>query len=276
MGRLLTVLAACVAVGLVTGVVLRITTGYLRSSTSVAVAAIFFVILVSVSMAIVNGVLTARSAVLAETVAIVETLRLQVLRTHQLQWFHQRALARALHGPVQSAVTAAALRLADAQPDGVPRPELVDGVHEDLVRVLDVLSAPEREVLSLETSLSRVVGIWEGLCDITVDVDPVVAGTIEHDAVTRALVIDIITDATANAVRHGRAGSVSIRVSAGGGVVRVVVADDGTPGATPGLQGLGSALLNDCAQEWVFTDTGAGHELIVNLPMSPPGYPALA
>ena len=275
-GRLFAVFVACVVAGLVTGVGLRIVTEQSRSSTSVAVAAIFFVILVSMSMAIVNGVLTARSAVLAQTAASIDELRLQVLRTHQLQWFHQRALARALHGPVQSAVTAAALRLADAQLSGTPRRGLVDGVHADLVRVLDVLSAPEGEVLPLEASLARVVGMWEGLCDISARVDPVAAGIIDGDAVSRALVIDIITDATANAIRHGRAGSVSIRVSWLGGIVRLAVTDDGSPSATPGLQGLGSALLNDCAQEWVLTDTGAGHELIVVLPMALPGFPAHA
>lgn len=275
-GRLFTVFAACVMVGLVTGVVLRVATEHLRSSASIAVAATFFVILVSMSLAIVNGVLTARSAILAQTAASVEQLRLQVLRTRQLQWFHQRALARALHGPVQSAVTAAALRLADTQSDGTPRPELVDGVQADLVRVLDVLSAPEGEVLPLQAGLDRVVGMWEGLCDIAAEVDPVAAEIIEDDAVSRALVIDIITDAVANSIRHGRARSASLTIESVGGGVQVTVTDDGSSTAAPGLQGLGSALLAECAQEWSLTDTGAGHELIVLLPASVRGIPAHA
>ena len=275
-GRIVTVLAASVLVALLNGAFFWFGTRSWSSGTIITIAATFYVILVVAGMAVVHGVLSARTAILDQTVVSVEELRLQVIRTQQVQWFHQRALARALHGPVQSAVTAAALRLADsAQEDGAS-PEIVASVRDDLRNVMDVLHDPGVEVAALDVSLARIVGIWDGLCDISVDVDPTAGQAIEGDPVTRALVIDIVTDAVANAVRHGRARSVSVTIASVGGGVQITVEDDGSSTATPGLQGLGSALLTECAQEWSLTDTGAGHELIVLLPGSARGIPTPA
>ena len=275
-GRIVTVLAASVLVALLNGAFFWFGTQTWSSGTIVTIAATFYVILVVAGMAVVNGVLAARTAILDQTAASVEELRRQVIRTQQLQWFHQRALARALHGPVQSAVTAAALRLADSAQEEVAPRGLVSTVRDELRSVIDVLHDPSDEVASLEVSLARIVGMWEGLCDVAVAVDPHARQIIDDDAVTRALAIDIITDAVANAVRHGRARTASVTIASMDGGVQITVTDDGSSTATPGLQGLGSALLSECAQAWSLTDTGAGHELIVLLPGSQRGIPALA
>ena len=55
----------------------------------------------------------------------------EIARANQTQWQQQRALARALHGPLQSAVNAAALRIDAAVRTGSVTTELVDArAHE--------------------------------------------------------------------------------------------------------------------------------------------------
>lgn len=262
--------AACVITGLVVATFLLLAAGEWSTPGSLAVAAATYVIGVSAGMATVNGVLTARTTVLDETAAAVAELQVQVVRTRQLQWFHQRSLARAVHGPVQSAVTAAAFRLADAAQDGEQHPDLVESVRTDLMEVMDVLRSPQGEVMDLDASLERVVGMWEGVCEVSATVDAESAGRVAADVVVRACVIDIVTDAVSNAVRHAKARVVAITVAAEGDSVRISVRDDGALNPAPGREGLGTALLNECAQSWALTPTGSGHVLTAVLQCSAP------
>lgn len=264
--RIGAVFGACLATGLVIGFTLWALAGSWPSAEAIAFAATFYVVVVSFGMAVVSAVIAARSALLADTGLAVERLRQQVLHTRQLQWYHQRALARALHGPVQSAVTAAALRMADASRDGEMTPELVDIVRDDLVRVLDVLHSPQSDVSTLDGSLARIVGMWDGVCDITTSIDESAAEAVERDPVVRACVTDVVTDAVSNAVRHGNAKSIAINVTQDDNLIVVTVTDDGQSTSEPKGGGLGSALLDECARAWSLTSTGSGHILTAQLP----------
>lgn len=264
------VLAACLLTSVSVGLTLVFGSGEWPSPVALGASAATYVFGVSMGMAIVNGVLAARATVLTETAAAVEELQAQTLRTRQLQWFHQRSLARAVHGPVQSAVTAAALRLADAAHDGESDPDLVESVRTDLMDVMDVLRSPQGEVMDLDASLERVVGMWEGVCEVSATVEAESAGLVAADVVVRACVIDIVTDAVSNAVRHAKARVVAITVTAESDSVRITVRDDGALNPAPGREGLGTALLNECAQSWALTPTDSGHVLTAVLQCSAP------
>lgn len=266
--RILAVFAASAVVGVGIGVVMFVLATPWPSALQISYAVSFYVTVVGAGMAVVSGVSASRTSLLKETERALEELRQQVLRTRQLQWYHQRALARALHGPVQSAVTAAALRMADASRDGSLTQTLVDSVHDDLVQVLDVLQIQHQEVSTLDASLDRIVGMWEGVCAVTTFVDEVAAGSIAYDPVMRACIIDVVTDAVSNAVRHGKAKSVSVTLIHNHGLIDISVMDDGAHGPLSESAGLGSALLNECATEWSLSTTAVGHTLRVQLPVN--------
>lgn len=268
-GRVLTVAVACVAVALLMGGAVRLMVGDWSSATSITFAVIFYVFVMTQGMALVNGVLASRAALVADTTEANDQLRMQVVRTRQLEWFHQRALARALHGPVQSAVTAAALRLAGESQKGALPPDLVEGVRTDLVDVLDVLNAPQSEVVQLDESISRIVTTWDGLCEVRARVEDSAAVEIAADLVTRACIIDILTDAVSNAVRHGQATTVSVLLTCEDGTFTIDVEDNGARSSSGESSGLGSALLDECAFSWALAETGAGHRLHVVLPSVP-------
>lgn len=265
LARVALVLGTCLAVGVAIGVIVRVTAGDWSSATSLSIAAGFYVAGVSAGMALVNGALGARAAVLSETASVVEELRRQVLRTRQLTWFHQRGLARALHGPVQSAVTAAALRLDEASRRDAIAPELVESVREDLMRTLDVLADPDPSITSIDAGLARIVGTWDGVCAVASSVDDGAHDVLTKDAVTRASVLDIVTDATSNAVRHGHATNVSIALTCESTTIVLDVHDDGSAPIQATRSGLGTTLLDDCALAWSLTQNGVGHRLHVVL-----------
>lgn len=228
----------------------------------------------SAGLALVSGIVAARDTVLEETAMAVGELRNQVIRTRQLLWFHQRGLARALHGPVQSAVTAAALRLDDAARNDAISPSVVDAVRADLMRTLDVPSDSDASTTSLDDGIARIVGTWEGVCDVNAAIDERSSAVLDTDPVLRACVMDVLTDATSNAVRHGRAAHVTIALTCDAAALALAIQDDGSAPIQATRSGLGTTLLDDCALSWSLTQDDRGHRLQVLLP-TPEGFTSL-
>lgn len=268
-GRLAAVAGSCLAISIAVGGAIRIMVGDWPSGPAITFAGMYYLLVATTGTALIYGVLASRVALLADTARANDELQAQVLRTRQIQWFHQRALARALHGPVQSAVTASALRLAKESQEGTISPALVESVRSDLVSALDVLNAPESEVASIDQSISRIVTTWDGVCEVRASIDDAANTLIADDLVTRACVIDILTDAVSNAVRHGKAEAVSIRISSPLDVLVIDVQDNGTAVAEGLSTGLGSALLDECALTWSLTRRDDGHLLHAVLPLVP-------
>ncbi len=199
-------------------------------------------------------------------------LNWSVVRLRQTQWFQGQALSRALHGPVQAAVTSAALRLDAAVRDGQTTDELAGRIRADLAEVVDVLDVDPAQTPELEDSLARIQGTWEGLSEVRIDVTDAARDLLRADPVAAALVGDLVTEAVSNAVRHGEATVVEVRLD--GSVsqetslrdVVLTVQDNGTP-ATPGARaGLGTSLLEACTLEWGRSTTGSGNVLRAVIP----------
>lgn len=197
-------------------------------------------------------------------------LRLGLARVRQVQWFQQKALSRALHGPMQSAVTSAAIRIDEAIRSGSATVGLIGELRGDLLSTVDVLAAPNEVVSSMSDATDRIVGMWDGVCEVTVEVDRAAAETLAGDEVLRSCVIDVVTEATSNSVRHGRARNVRLSAWMDGPLMVLSVVDDGQhQGIDPrghGSAGLGTRILDECAVDWNRRATGAGSELTVRLP----------
>ena len=87
-----------------------------------------------------------------------------LVRQREVEWFQQKALSRALHGPIQMAVTAAAIRLDASIREGTVQPGIVDSVRHELLAGLDVLHQAPSEVASLQQAIERMRATWEGVC----------------------------------------------------------------------------------------------------------------
>jgi hypothetical protein len=176
-----------------------------------------------------------------------------IARANQTQWQQQRALARALHGPLQSAVNAAALRIDAAVRAGTVTTTLVDAERASILDALDYLPAAAADrIPDLELDFRRIQGTWAGLCDIDIHMPDAVLANIAADPACSSAVTDIVTESCANAIRHGHAEHISVSITQpeSARLVTLEIDNDGTPLDPASPSGLGTSLITDVALEW--------------------------
>lgn len=177
----------------------------------------------------------------------------EIVRANQTQWQQQRALARALHGPLQSAVNAAALRIDAAVRTGSVTTDLVDAERSSILDTLGYLpTAAADRIPDVELDFRRIQGTWAGLCDVAIAMPDDVLANIAADPACSSAVTDIVTESCANAIRHGHATRISVSITQPDSqrLVTLVVDNDGTPLDPTAHTGLGTSLINDVALEW--------------------------
>lgn len=214
-------------------------------------------------------------SVFAWLVALDQGLRLQVAatdsemqaRTARMQhaaasaqsvaYHEERRLSRALHGPVQAAVTSAAMRVEAGDIAGAEQLLL------DAIGHLDTSSADERGV---GRALDDITAAWAGLCEVEVDLAPEAQRAIDAEPPLASAVIDICTEACSNAVRHGDAEHIIVTARRAENSLHLVVRDDGAAGEATSLPGLGSAMLDDVTLRWERRREGDATVLRATLP----------
>lgn len=223
--------------------------------------------------ALIGAALSSRAAAQQETAAELQSLTTQLAKRlvllHQAQWYHQRSLSRALHGSMQSAVTAAAIRLDRALAEGEVSPQLLAEAQASIAQEIDVLGSTTRQPDSLDDVITRLTTMWSRVCTVDFAADDHVRDAISGDSVLRSTVTEIVTEAMSNAIRHGQAEHVSVLLTTSEPDVLVVrVDDDGRVSATAGGPGLGSAFLDDCTSSWESIASQDGHALVASLPFT--------
>jgi hypothetical protein len=232
---------------------------------------IFFVVFLSLA-ATVNAALDADRRI---TIARLETAAVQLRRNlalvNQVRWFQEKALSRALHGPVQTAIAAAAFKLDGALKTGDVTPDLIERLRRDVAREIDVLADVTRYSVPLDVGLQSIAATWDGVCRIEMTVDPEVSALVANDAPLRACTIAIAVESVSNAIRHGKSASVDLRMSADS-AARELILEMETCSPTQaevrpsGPTGLGTRQLYECATSWALEIRPEGQRLRANLP----------
>lgn len=175
-----------------------------------------------------------------------------------------RESARILHGTVQTRLIACAVAIEQAAESQDAEAYRV-ALHEAQQILRAPMQSDDRAETTVAEEVQRKVGLWQGLCSIGVDLDPqiaVMSGRRARD------VGRVVEEGLSNAIRHGGAKEISVRVaegqegSASGGDVVVVIEDNGS-GPGSGNLGLGSSLLDSVSQTWELKATGSGARLSV-------------
>lgn len=176
-----------------------------------------------------------------------------------------REAAMALHGPVQTRLVACAMAIEHAAAAGDLAS--VQAALEHARAILErPLAEPVREQGSLAEQLARKATLWQGLAQVTVEIDPAVAGLIGSIAEDAAAAVE---EGIANAIQHGAATAVTVDVTSARGELVIVVTDDGS-GPGGGAAGLGSSLLDRIAPAWTLQALGSRTRLTVPLTLTAP------
>ncbi len=205
------------------------------------------------------GVIAARgsNAVRAELRRALESgePRAEVERASQL--LRDRAVADHLHSSLQNRLISAAHRIATSgQQPSVVREEL-DAVELLLADLASGMLGESRARSGAREQFAEVVTRWDGFVDIAMeldrDVDVLPATFQDHLA-------QVLVEAVNNAVRHGRAARIDVRLVAGvePATFTLTVDDDGV-GPVQREAGLGSALFDAMSGgEWTLTPRDEG------------------
>jgi signal transduction histidine kinase len=164
-------------------------------------------------------------------------------------WLNRRRTASVLHGPVQAALFASAMKLAQAPK---PTPELVAEVEKDIQEALEKLNNPSNLAgEQLSAVLEQIVEIWSDAAKISIELSPQLEREISRQPLASEALIEISREFINNAIKHGKAERISLRVFRVDRYrLAVQVTDDGQgvpPGAKPGF---GSKLLTELSLSW--------------------------
>lgn len=227
-----------------------------------------FALLLGLTLAFSHAVGRQRAATTAALDQANDDLRWEVARANETKWSQQRALARALHGPVQAALNAGAIRLDMAARAGTVTDGLVDEVRQSIRAALTDFLGPSEPASDLRSAIDRLGGLWRGVCDVHFDIDGDAETHLRRDPTAQTSVIDIVMEACANAIQHGRARIVRIAIHmAGPRILTCRVTDDGHLTGSTNAPGLGTQLLDEVCLEWSRTSDGSETTLWCLLPI---------
>lgn len=185
----------------------------------------------------------------AETVAELDILTAALRRE---LWRERRRLALTVHGPIQSALVAAAVTMSRPGFTAEQVPGLAATLDQAMTHI-DRTAGPQPPVRSAARDLAS---LWVDSALVTLTIDEEVADAIDADEALRTAVVEVMREAVSNAVRHGDADAVSVVVTRPAhGIVRVVVHDDGDGPPMTAAAGLGSGMFDEVALDWSLVRT---------------------
>lgn len=173
------------------------------------------------------------------------------------------ALARRLHGPVQSTLRVCAAEIERAAENGDA--DAVDAaVQAALTALVDATKAPDDLGPTLTDSLIDLCATWKGFMNVDLYIHPDFT-----DSPARADVTEVVGEALSNSHHHGQATEVRVRIDPEPPGLGVHVSDNGSTEGV-GAPGLGTRLLRTLATEYHLDVSPAGATLDVVLPSAIP------
>jgi signal transduction histidine kinase len=162
-----------------------------------------------------------------------------------------------IHGTVQSALTAAAMRLASqAEPDE----QSIAEVRRSISRAVAKIDVPNDSYILLIDTLNDIAEIWTGFCEVNWTLGYRTVRILVESPLAAVSVAAISRESVGNAIRHGSATNVWITISEDGESmtsdsqprdrIMVSVRDDGH-GMDPNWKpGLGTQMFDELCLEW--------------------------
>ena len=174
-------------------------------------------------------------------------------------WVNRRRIATVLHGPIQAALYASAIRLAQAKR---PTKKLIQEVTSDLSASLKELNFEQNSQVPVRTILREIIDLWAGVCTIYTSVPKSVhVATTKNPAAAESLA-EVIREAVSNAVKHGGADEIEISAKLVGGVIDLQVINNGKPPTDKQAStGYGTKVLNELALSWSLSRLGENKTL---------------
>lgn len=258
--------ASLLVIGALSGLIAGMLFGDAPGAVVVVIGDIVFIPLLGWLLAIAGSARQQQQRLEASLTEVGRELEWELARSSEEQRHQRRALSRALHGPVQSAIEAAALQLELAMLAGPPTHELVADLRSSIVASLDLLGSTAQGGRDARRAVDEIRRMYAGVCEVTATFDTQADERLTVDPICAETLVDVITEATLNAVRHGHARHVDVNVTLSTPTtVTLHVTNDGQASPTEAV-GLGTQFLVDVALQWSRTHEASETRLTVVLP----------
>jgi signal transduction histidine kinase len=197
---------------------------------------------------------TRRLSAEQEMTGVVKNLEILNSQLRQELWLNRRKIASVLHGSVQSALYASAMRLAKVES---PSADELQSVRDDLNAAISKLDSLETGE-SIDEILNQIIGVWEGVVEIKAPVISAdLSSALSDNQAAATCLAEVIREAVSNAVKHGDAKRIELKIEkTDRNLISVVVSNDGKPLSKQADTGYGSSILDEVALNWSLESTG--------------------
>lgn len=202
------------------------------------------------------------------------SLAWEVARVSGEQRQLRRALAHALHGPLQAGLTSALIRIKSASTlESKEFEEIESAIRSELKALVDSISLSEdKDVQNIAGIIGSLASTWEGIATFEVELMDLAEDELSRDPVLMNTLRELLSELTFNAIKHGGANKVSFSVSrASDNTVELTCTDNGERPSDSGRVGLGTKLLDECAISWKREAAEIGSRTALVLPFAPLG-----
>ena len=198
---------------------------------------------------------TQRSESTNRAVKVNDQLELLNSQVRRELWLNRRRVATVLHGPVQAALYASAMRLAQAQR---PSKKLIQSVNADLENALEILKFDSLESPDLRSVLSQIIEVWAGSCEIYSNVSKSVYQIVKKNPLLNEALVEVLREATSNAIKHGSATEIEIEANVVAKFIEISVINNGRAPVNRSGSGFGSKLYSELTHSWALSEMADG------------------
>jgi signal transduction histidine kinase len=264
--RVPTVLALLFTAGLVGGLVVLSQTHDLSITLSLSVNAGVAATLLGSLFGINHAAAIEMKSIENQLLDYEHTLRWTIAAVNSQHWLQKKQFARKIHGPIQSEVAAAAIRIERGLNSG----EVTESGAAALQNLRDRLGKilnDTKGIADVRPVLAEITETWHGLCQIDFELSGEDEELLRRDPICVETVLEIAREACSNAIRHGSAEQIKLHLDFGASdLVRITVENDGAKTALGSRRGVGSAYLDDCTYSHSLTQTEVGTLLVATIP----------
>lgn len=176
-----------------------------------------------------------------------EQLELLNSQARRELWLNRRRIATVLHGPVQAALYASAMRLAQSSR---PSKKLIQSVNQDLADALDVLKFDSLEETDLRDVIGQITDVWSGTCEIYSNISKAVYQVTKKNPLVGEAVTEVLREAVSNAIKHGSATEIEIDAKVTAKLVVISIVNNGKSAVNSRRNGFGSKLYSELTHTW--------------------------
>jgi signal transduction histidine kinase len=189
-----------------------------------------------------------------EMTRVVSDLSILNSQLRQEVWLNRRRIASILHGSVQAALYASAIKLAKVES---PTQEDIDSVQQDIAVAISKLESGEVGE-TFDDVLQQIRDVWEGAVEVELpEMTPEILAQLESNQVASACAAEVVREAVSNAVKHGKAEHIVIALErTSPHLLGITVTNDGQPLPAEIEAGYGSSILDEVAFTWQLENRG--------------------